>query len=407
MEPAKKKKSIDQAQALLAARARLRARTLPRAVLLVGTARGRDRVTWDAGQASWLLGALRDRVRADGQYVWTSYEPDDEAFDLDELCADLTSPSLFGETRFVCLADGTPLLETTTRRRGGSEAAKPFERALLHWAATPALGHRLYLALPNASSESTLVAALQEKLGEGLLFLPLRGLYDTPPPWNPDPLQTELVRFLSEAARERKLQLGPNSRLDLAQRLGSDLGRLESELEKLASSADAQGRVPENEVRANVAGGALEGEAFELADRIVRGDSRAALRWLREVERRGARRDAPGKRSGAMQDLGDLSGFIVAALVREGRRMLAAAEMREQGLSFETIAEALSVPDISVAREAFRARLFARDLAGMRELLAGIRELELDLKRRSVDAPLALERLLLRVRVRSAKGRSA
>lgn len=402
MEP-RKKKSIDQAQVLLAARTRLLARVLPRAVLLVGTPRGRDRVAWDAGQATWLLAALRDRVRAEGQYVWTSYAPTEEGFDLDELCADLASPSLFGETRFVCVADGGELVESSSRKRGGA-GGKPFERALQHWAANAVLGHRLFLALPGASVETPLVGALQEKLGEGLLLVALRGLYDTPPPWNPDPLQTELVRFVSAVAQGRKLQLGPNSRLDLAQRVGKDLGRLDSELEKLAASADAQGRVPESEVRANVVGGALDAEAFELAERIVRGDSRGALRWLHEVERRGARSDPAGKRGGAMQDLGDLQGLIVSALVREGRRMLAAAEMSEQGHSIDTIAEALGIPDVTVAREAFRAKLAARDAAGLRALLEEVRELELDLKRRSVEPLLALERLLLRLRARGPRG---
>lgn len=375
----------DQVATLTGAVERFESGRLPRVTILVGAARGRDRTQFDPAQSSLLVEVARQRVKAEGKLDWTEHDPSSSSFSLDELVADLTSSSLFGEPRFVYVPDAEPVCKFEARKRG---QRTPFETAMQRLLDDEDRGHRVLVVLPMSSAESVL--ARDAKARQGTL-IELRPLYANPPPWDPDPLNTELARFVLWRAKVRGLNLDPRAVPHLVERIGSDLSRYDQELAKLEVKVGRGGKVRREDVAQDVASSSFEADAFDFADRVMRADLESALRFLRSIEVRGAR-----KGTGASEGLSALAPMLGSILVREARKLLAAMELREEGRPLNAVAGILGVPDVKVARAAFENRMRARDRTSTLALLEHLKALELDLRWHSVPEEIAFERFVLR-----------
>jgi DNA polymerase III delta subunit len=159
----------------------------------------------------------------------------------------------------------------------------------------------LVLADASLRVDHALVKAI---LAAGGLAPAFRKLWDSPPPWRPDPLETELVQWTLRRASELGLRLTAHQALFVSAATGNDLAALDGELETLRAGG---GR----DLRESVSWTA-GGTPWNVADHILGGDLPRALSGI-ETLFRGGFQEKSGKR---LLDAGALAAMLVAALQR-------------------------------------------------------------------------------------------
>jgi DNA polymerase-3 subunit delta len=287
------------------------------------------------GEESFLieraLAVLRRRIdTADRPRTWRTLSAEQDAERLGAALADLRSPSLFGGRDTLVVRQAHALRE--------NEQAEVLD-------ALPTLAEpgSLVLVARTADQRRRLFVACL-KAGAGYGFAPLPD-HRAAQPW--------VVRF----ARERGHDMAPAAVVELVERSGLDLGVLDGEVEKLSLHVGAGARIDVNDVRALVSA-ARGHQVQELTDRLARRDLPGAARLLRRLLAEG---EPPIR----------LLAFLAANL----RRALHVAELAEQGLGAEQIAQRLGMPGWLVGRERGRGR--AADLV---RALVVLRRLDLELK---------------------------
>jgi DNA polymerase-3 subunit delta len=160
-------------------------------------------------------------------------------------------------------------------------------------------------------------------------------------------------RWVGRLARDLGRDIAPDAADLLVQRTGFDLGVLASELEKAALFAGDGARIEAAHVAATVAGDRAQA-IEELTDRLARRDLGGAVRV------RGA---------------GEPPIKVAAFLAASVRRALHVAELAEQGLGQDAIAQRLGVPPWLVRRSQGRGSAAHLDRA-----LHALRRLDLELK---------------------------
>ncbi|MCW5891906.1 MAG: DNA polymerase III subunit delta [bacterium] len=177
-------------------------------------------------------------------------------------------------------------------------------------------------------------------------------------------------RWVACLARDLGRDLAADAADLLVQRTGFDLGVLASEIEKASLFAGAGQRVEAAHVAATVAGDRAQA-IEELTDRLARRDLGGAVRALRGL-------------LGAGEPPIKVAAFLAASV----RRALHVAELAEQGLGQEAIAQRLGVPPWLVRRSQGRGSAAHLDRA-----LHALRRLDLELKT-SRPAPAVFEAAL-------------
>jgi DNA polymerase III delta subunit len=195
-----------------------------------------------------------------------------------------------------------------------------------------------------------------------------RRLWETPPPWNPDPRRTELVEWLTARARERGIALKPDDALYVAAATGNDLYALDAALDRVARRG-AEG------VRA-VVGWTSAASPFEAAEDVCRGDAARAAAGL-EALFRGGFQEKDGSRAA---DLGAVFVVLMGSLRGKLRQSLAGAAAQERG---EDPVAAAGVTNPRQRGE-LEARLRARPAAEWRAMLTDLAALE----RRARSGPI-------------------
>lgn len=285
---------------------------------------------------------LAPRGRADNlRTLWA----EDGIERLQQALDDLGSPLLFGGTQVLVV------------RRVEALADGAQERLL---AALPTLGDGSCLLLVGRSIDARkrLFAACIRS-GDAHAF--------------PAVADTRVARdIVVSFAREDGSLVAPAAVEALVERLGTDIGQLMGEIEKL--SLHVGGRRIEVEDVHSLVGQVRARAVEELTDRIARRDLGGAIGVLR-----------------GLLGAGEPALRIVAFLAANVRRALHVADLADAGLGREEIAQRLRMPGWLVAKSLGRGR--AVDLIRTQRAL---HQVDLDLKR-SRPADATLERMLLEI----------
>jgi DNA polymerase III delta subunit len=216
-------------------------------------------------------------------------------FRLARLIDDLSGGGLFAARRAILVRNPGELL----KKDGGEDSV--LTRAALAFLASPEDAGTLVLSDPALRADHVLIKAI---LAAGGLAPAFRKLWDSPPSWRPDPLQTELVQWTLRRASELGLSLTGHQALYVSAATGNDLAALDDQLETLRASG---GR----DLRTSVSWTA-GGTPWNVADHLLNGDVPRALSGI-EALFRGGFQEKSGKR---LLDPSALAVMLVAALQR-------------------------------------------------------------------------------------------
>lgn len=341
---------------------------LPRAFLV----RGEERFF-----RTQAVDAIVTRARA-LEFELARHDALDPDFSLRALCDDLGGSPMFAAARCVLVRNAAGLVkkESGAKAEGGASASSakgasnskkgagddsPFVRAALAFLAERASPGVLVVEAESLRADSVLAKAIA---AAGGTTLSLRRLWDTAPPWSPDPMRTELVLWLQARARERGVQLKPEDALYVAAATGNDLSALDGALERLARRGGQS-------VRAAV-GWSSAASPFQVAEDLCRGDVARSISGI-EALFRGGFQDRDGTRE---TDFNALLAVLFGALRSKLRQTLAGALVLAAGGDLASAADAAGVAGGPRQRPEFEARLAARPAREWRVMLADLAELE-------------------------------
>ena len=283
------------------------------------------------------------------------HDAGDPEFSLSALLDDLTGGALFASARLIVMQRVSPLLAKT-----GPKAAPALSEALKTRLASGVEGAVL-ISVDSLRADNAVAKAVAKAGGHSLQ---VRRLWDTPPPWNPDPRKTELVLWLCELARSKKISLGPDEAAYVCAATGNDLYALEAQLPRLATRGSA--RVSDSvEWQAG-------GSPYTIAERLVLGDVGRALAGIEALYSAGFR----AKDGSKLLDPGGLLAMFCNALNGKVRESLIAAEALAEGASGREAAQRAGVHGAPASLKAFEERCRSRTATEWRQLLEEVGELE-------------------------------
>jgi hypothetical protein len=214
-------------------------------------------------------------------------------FQLARLVDDLGGGGLFAARRLIVVRDVAGLL------RKGEGGESPFVRAAKAFLASGDEPGTLVLSDGSLRADNPLVKAV---VAAGGAVLGFRKLWDSPPPWKPDPRATELVQWTERRARELGVRLNTDQALFVAAATGNDLAALDDQLVALRAGGGKALR----EVVQWTAGGS----PWNVADRILEGDLARALGGIEGLFR-GGFQEKSGRR---LVDAAGIASLLVGAL---------------------------------------------------------------------------------------------
>jgi len=256
-------------------------------------------------------------------------------FRLSGLIDDLSGGGLFAARRLIVVRGGADHLQ-----KEGSEPSA-LTSAVLRFLASPEEPGTVVLSLASLRADHAVSKAV---VAAGGRVLDLRKLWDTPPHWNSDPRQAELVLWVVARARELGLRLAPDQAVLVAAAKGNDLFAIDDQLRALES-------LPGRDLR-EVVGWNAAVLPWTVADHLLDGDAGRALGSV-EALFRGGFQDKSGRR---LLDVAGLATMLMNALSRGIRRSLLLATLLARGASESEAARAVGVagraqgPALALAR---------------------------------------------------------
>jgi DNA polymerase-3 subunit delta len=166
------------------------------------------------------LGKLLRNLPGDTQKL----EYEGERAELADVLDELRSFAMFGSGKLVVVRDA-------------DDFVSKFREQLEKYVASPSDSGTMVLRLGSLPS-NTRIAKLIAKHGEVIKCEP--------------PSQAQLPMWITNRAKEHKLNLGPDAARLLAELIGVDLGRIDTELEKLALQADGAKPVGVDKIKGSV-----------------------------------------------------------------------------------------------------------------------------------------------------------
>lgn len=287
---------------------------------------GLPRASIFKGDERWFRERALERVRARAlELGWElcQHSVADPDFSLAALVDDLTAQPMFAGARFVLLR-GTQRDKHDLLAKDGNGQPSALTRALLARLSDAGLEGGFAISADALRADHALAKAV---LAAGGPLLDCRRLYDSPAPWNPNPLQVELVQWVLAQARDRRLPLAPEHALALCARIGNDLFALEQALARIAS----QGLAALHELAPAQAGAS----PWNVAGEIARGELARALLSLESMLQAGFE-EKDGKRT---VDPTALVAMLLPTLVREARAGLVCASALARGADAAQAAE--------------------------------------------------------------------
>jgi DNA polymerase III delta subunit len=261
--------------------------------------RGEERYFRERG-----IAALRAKAEAAGHELCLHEAEGRDAsdFSLARLIDDLSGGGLFAPKRFVLVRNPGELLKKV------EDENSPLVRAALAFLASAEDVGTLVLSDSSLRADHALVKALVARGGMAPAF---RKLWETPPPWRPDPLGAELVQWVLLRGQELGLRLTGEQAVYVAAATGNDLAAIDDQLETLKEGG---GR----DVKALVAW-TTGGSPWSVADHLLAGDLPRALSGL-EVLFRGGFQEKSGKR---LLEPAGITSLLLGALTRGASAALA------------------------------------------------------------------------------------
>jgi DNA polymerase III delta subunit len=329
---------------------------LPRAIVL----RGDERFFREAA-----LRAVLDAAGRAGLEI-SRHDAADPDFDVRTLADDLLAAPMFAAARCVVLRNAAPILK---KDEGAVPPAARALQAFVEDTSSPGV------AVVDAEGLRADHALVKATLARGGAVLNLRRLYDSAPPWAPDPRRSELVLWLLGRARARRVPLDPDEALYVVTATGNDLYALDATLERIA----ARGKKGVREMVDWSSGGS----PFELAEHMVRGDLPQSVAGIEALFRLGFH----GKDGEREIDRVALLAITLGALRSKVRPTLAAALVLEGGGTIDDAVRVAGVPSYPKARDELALRLRAREPFAWRAMLDELMEVERKTRRGTqVDA---------------------
>jgi len=304
-------------------------RGLPPAIIL----RGEERYFRDRG-----IRTVVERAREAGMEI-CRHDAIDPEYSGARLIDDLATGALFESARCIVVQSVERIV--VDRASQFSAAIRDAMRKRLE-AGLPGC---LVLVAEKLRADSVLVKATKAAGGP---IVACRRLYETPPPWNPDPRNAELAQWTAARARQLGVQINAGEAAYVAAATGNDLNAIDDQLTRLVGG---DGKAVHDLV--DWSAGA---SAWEVAEHVVVGDLKRAALGLQTLFAGGAtQRD--GSR---VLDLGGITAQLmtaIAAKLREAER--GAAELRA-GNGLPRAIEAAGVRGPKMAIQALEQRLAAR-----------------------------------------------
>ncbi|MDZ4774953.1 MAG: hypothetical protein SGI72_17680 [Planctomycetota bacterium] len=314
------------------------------------------------------------------------YDSVDPDFDLRSLTGALSAPPMFASSRCVLVRNATTLL----KKDGGTDSS--LTRAILAFVKDAGVAGMVVVDADGLRADHAVAKAAVAANGH---VLGLRRLYDSPPPWDPDPRKTEVVAWLVARARERKIPLTLDEALYVAVATGNDLFQLDSSLERISKkgASSVKSLVP----------WASGGSPFELAEFLCRGEVAKSIAGIEVLFKLGFS-DKSGERE---IDRAALLAITLGALRGKVRASVAAARVLASGGSIDDAAGAADVKAYASAREEFATRMRSRDHSSWRVMLAELNELERKTRRGGTTDANDMCALALRWRVKQPATKAA
>lgn len=231
-------------------------------------------------------------------------------FDFRRFVDDLSSGGLFASSRLVILRRADEVFGR------GKSTAEPALEAIKRFVASEPSPGVIVISTSGLRADSKVVKSI---VAAGGALLPFRKLWDSPPPWNPDPRQSELVQWFSGRAREKKLSLTMEQCLFVCAATGNDLAALDDRLTQLAGAGPGE--------LAKIAGWTAGASPWELADHITGGDKKRALAGV-EALFKGGFVDKSGRRT---TDATALANMLLSAVLRSVRQAEVLADSIARG----------------------------------------------------------------------------
>ena len=310
------------------------------------------------GEERWFREqALSVLARAGEARGWelVRHDAHDPEFDLARLLDDLSAVPMFAAGRMIVVRNAAPLVKKDARD------AAAVQRALLAFLRDPTAPGCAVVEAESLRADHAVVKAVLEIGGRSV---DCRRLWDSPPPWNPDPRQVELVQWLLARARERKIALDAGEAAYVAQVTGNDLHALDSALD----------RVAERRARGvkDVVGWTGAASPFQTAEDLCRGDAPRALAGVEALFRTGfEERDGSRER-----DADAVFAVFLGSLRGKLRQSLAGAVAFERSGDMEQAARDAGVSANPRALRDFEARVRTRPADAWRAMIDDVAEIE-------------------------------
>lgn len=319
-----------------------------------GLARGyvlRGDEPWFTGRAERLV---RERAAADGCEVRV-HDAKDPDFELARVIGDLSGGGLFASRTCVVLRNaGAPM-----KSAGGKDGALGL--ALLAFVKSPDDVGTVVLSADSLRADQAVVKAI--RAADGVLFSSRR-LWDSPPPWDPDPRKVEIVRWLLDRAREAKVDLDASRAVYVVAATGNDLSALEDQLVKLRHAGSKGLR--------EVVGWEPQVSPFQIAEQLCRGSAGRALQGVEDLFKSGFRE----KDGSSLREAPGLVAILLASVTRLVRQGLAGSMALEAGADLEAAAAAAAVGGNPRAKAQFAELARARPARQWRAMLEELARLD-------------------------------
>jgi DNA polymerase III delta subunit len=276
-------------------------------------------------------------------------------FKIAEAIGDLTGGGLFASQRLVVIRNA----ERYLRKAEGKKSA--LTGAIERFVTAGENPGCVVLSAISLRADLVAVKVIEKAGGRRL---DLRKLWDDPPPWKPDPRQTELVQWLVQRARERGVRLDASGAVYVCAATGNDLSALEDQLDRLKGASGQELR--------RVIGWNPDAAPWTVADRFLDGELPRALAGV-ETLFTGGFHEKGGRR---LVDTTALSTMLVGALVRGVRAAHGLAREFAQGSDEATALRSTGVKGAPRTLKTIVARARSRPAEAWRMMLEDLAELD-------------------------------
>ncbi len=326
---------------------------------LLESAERLPRVTVARGDEGYFRGKIVEAAVAAAKRLDTEvivHDGADPDYDAQTLMGDLATLPMFASRQLIVVRN----TESALAKRGKDQP--PLVRALLAFIERGDPERAVCLTASSMRADHALAKAAKKA---ECPVLNVRRLYETAPPWKPDPRQSELALYVGIRARELGMPLSPDQALMVAQATGNDLSAIDDQLQRVKRSGP--------EKLGETLGFQAGGSPFAVADALIEGRSREAVSGIEALWRAGmVQRDG-----GRVVDGRALAAMLTSALVRGTRQGYAAAVARAAGAPPSEAARLAGVAGAPRTVEGFLGRIQKRpDPARWLEMLHASSNLE-------------------------------